>query len=251
MPFGITDPATLAAGKATTSSVPVPTAGLVFLFDGNHAYTDAGAATLCSVNASDTCQVLKDLSGNTNNLVQATSGTRPVWYASGQNSKPYIYTNGSSTWISSASFIWNDPVTVYMVLRQHWLNVGVLWSSLASAGHYRYVVNLTTPSLIYMVDDTQGGNLANDDLTDNTWGLAMWVYNGASSLGKMNNAASVTGARSTSSGPGFQLGVWDVYPGSADFAEVVGYSVAHDPASGDGLLVRQYLNTKYNLGLGI
>ncbi len=210
----------------------IPTADQIFWYDAAMAYSDAGATTLCSASGTDTCYILKDKSVAGNNLQQATSGNRPVWFTSAVNGRPALRFNGTNQYLSSVTnFAVSQPQTRYIVFKSITIpNAGYSVFDGAAGADTQELQSQTSGRLtMYSGGGVFIGNTADDDMGINTYALVTCVFNTASSLLRVNNT-EVTGTLGGSAASGFNLGKIGGGPGfytNIEVAEVIGYSVAH------------------------
>lgn len=185
-----------------------------------------------------------DASGNARHLLQATATNRPAKQANGS-----LLFDGVDNFMRTAPFTLNQPFTEYLLMQQ------VTW------GSNRYfsdgaTLNSTILGVGGAVVEPQfemfaGANAAtNGNLAVNTYAVVVAVFNGASSLDRVNNTTEVTGNAGANNAGGFTLG------GGGDVAanfsniqvkEVILFASAHTKAQRD--LVVQYLATLGGLSI--
>lgn len=181
--------------------------------------------------ASDTATITKDGSnfvsawncklGTGHNLLQGTGTNQPLWV-----NPNYIKFDGIDNFLK-ATFTWNQPEFIVMVVRQ------VTWTS----GEYFFDGSLlnrmncsqysSTPKIISYAGTLTAG-LANSNLAVNTWGVVRVLYNGVGSSIQVNATAKTTGNVGSSNAGGFTLGANgnNLAAGDIEVAEVIGLSVA-------------------------
>lgn len=222
-------------------------------WNASNAYTDSGKTTLCSSSGSATCHTLADLSGNGRDLVQSTSGNRPTWYSSQLNGYPALLFDGSNDVLSITGQNISAPYAFIMVFKV---------PTYTNSDRYCCIGSSTSNSSLWYYDSSSSANL--DFYSGRTpdvniyaaktadFMLAMSNLNGASSFFKINNNADSTGTGFAVSGATtVALGdcPYDSTAGNMYFCEALVYNASMASGYGDGLLARQYLNAKYNLGL--
>lgn len=219
-----------------------PTANLFGWWNASNAYTDDGT-TLCSNSGVDVCKQLTDLSGNSRHLTQITAGYRPTWYSSQLNSFPSVRFDGSDDRIVKTSIAQAQPLTVVWVWKQSVFNDNQCWALQANNDAYVKSSN----SKLRVASSFDDGTT----LSINTFYMGFIVLNGASSLSKINNSADTTGSTGTDALDKVNLGCNNGESGfmTGDVCEMMIYSSAYASTSGEGLQIRRYLNSKYNLGL--
>lgn len=181
--------------------------------------------------ASDTSTITKDGSNYVSawndklasgrNLLQANGTNQPLWV-----NPNYIKFDGIDNFLK-ATFTWNQPEFIVMVVRQ------VTWTS----GKYFFDGSLlnrmncsqysSTPKIISYAGTLTAG-LANSNLAVNTWGVVRVLYNGVGSSIQVNATAKTTGNVGSSNAGGFTLGANgnNLAAGDIEVAEVIGLSVA-------------------------
>jgi len=219
------------------------------LFGWCNAYQDAAKTVRCTLGGSDTCYTLADLSGNGRDLVQATGSERPLYMSDQLNGKPSIQFDGSDDFLATASVTLDkQATTVYFVWKQ------VAWV----LSHYLF--GLVGSAVIRAQQTGTSPQISTDGITDTgglsvgSFGLTTFIYGSSNRTLKINNDTSVTG---TAASAGTESGAFQIANQNSALLsnisvnEILVYSAIHNPVSGDGLKVRQYLNNKYQLLLPI
>lgn len=212
----------------------------------SEAYSDTACTTLQTADGGAVAG-LKNLYGIGGNLTQATGSNQPVRKNSQVNSLPSILFDGSNDFLDGAVAV--GKLSAYIVFNpltasgQETLVAG-------QGGTFRDAFCFSAALL-----GASGSPTGSGDALVNSWQQLAAIFNDASSIYQINNLASqnLNPGNTPFSNTAFRVGMAannSQYLGG-HIAEILAYTAVHDPASGDGLLARQYLNTKYNLGLGI
>lgn len=165
-----------------------------------------------------------DQSGNSRHLLQATGAAQPALQADGT-----ILFDGVAHFLKTSAFTFNQPETVYLLLKQvTWTANDFLMDGNASNGG-RLGQEVSSPTL--RLNAGVLGAAANTDLAVNTYGAVAVVINGASSLIQVGYATPTTGDAGVNNMGGFTLGA--LGNGASNFAniqvkEVILYTAAHD-----------------------
>ncbi len=165
-----------------------------------------------------------DVSGNGNHLKQGTDTNRPSKEADGS-----ILFDGVDNFLKADAFTLVQPETVYLLVKQ------VTWT-LARRFFDGNIVNTgliyqnpTTPTIKMYAGSDSGEN---SDLTIDTYSAICAVFNGASSILRVDNNADVSGDVGAGDMGGLTLGAngangqWS----NIQVKEVLIYNVAHDAA---------------------
>ncbi len=166
-----------------------------------------------------------DQTANARHLLQATDVNRPSKQADGS-----ILFNGTGHYLKCSAFTLNQPETIYILFKS------VSWTSLdyvcdGNAVSTGNIVQFNgTPNLVF------AASLANIDFsgepTIGTYCALCVVFNGASSVGRINNT-EVTGNPGAANMGGFTLGA-NATPGSysnIQVKEAIIFPTAHDAAT--------------------
>jgi hypothetical protein len=163
-----------------------------------------------------------DQSGNANHLL-ASSTVAPILQADNT-----VLFDGAVQYMQCAAFTLNQPETVYVLFKQ------ITWTSLdrvfdGGGPGMCYLRQVTgTPQL--QVVGTGSALAASGLLPLNTYGAIACIYNGASSVFRVNNEAETTGTVDAVNAGGFTLGAaagGGAY-GNIQVLEDVVFPVAHD-----------------------
>lgn len=118
---------------------PPYTTGLVLSLDAAlGVYKDAAKSSAASV-AGDLVYTWADQSGSGNDVVQATSGSRPTYQPSTLNSLPVIRSTGAG-YLSNASFTWNaQSETLFIVFAPRARNVQQVLASQSNSLYWHFI----------------------------------------------------------------------------------------------------------------
>lgn len=214
----------------------------------DEAYSDTACTTLQTTDNGSVAG-LKDKSGNSRDLIQATGANQPTYQTNEINSLPIIRFDGTNDEIILNSITLNQSFTVYLVYKPVSWGAGsrdVLTFSTTSNG----VRFQHASSLMQLWPGTTA--ITDTEHATGSFYLFAGKFSNTSSQQKTDNNATVTGGSGTGSGSYVCLGSGNAQQESQiDVAELIIYNTSHTFTSGDGLLVRQYLDTRYNLLLGI
>lgn len=192
---------------------------------------------------------LKDLTGNGRNFTQGTGTQQPLYKTNRLNGKPSILFDGSNDIMQTASVPGAQPMSTYMVHK------------ISGAGNQALYIMVNVGSTNAPALGWRSGEYEMDAATwascvdTNITGFKQTasIINGASSKFVLDaGTVRTVNPGTTASVGGITIGggvTTEFLQG--EILEMLTYNVAHDPASGDGLLVRQYLNTKYGMGLSL
>ncbi len=225
-----------------------PSTNQVSWHSGDESYSDTACTTLQSTDAGSVA-AMKDRSGNGNHIIQATGSNQPILKTSQINSLPIVRFDGSNDELANGSFSLSQPFTVYLVYKP------VSWG----AGSRDVMAFSTTGNGVRWQRSSSQMQLwpgstaiTDSDHSTGSFYLVALKFNGSSSAQQTNNNTEVTGGSGSGSAGFDYLGSGNGQQWSQiDVAERLIYGAAHTFSSGDGLLTRQYLNSKYALGLGI
>lgn len=227
-----------------------PTTSLWGHWKASEAYTGAdGTGSLITTDATAVYS-LKDLSGNGRHFNQSTGANQFTHKTNQLNSLASVESDGTNDSMST-SVAAPATMSLYAVFKYI---TGSQTTKVAIGGLIsNYGIN------------NDAGNASNYEAQFNAsdssqpkaaYGADAYKILSVSRSGtdhalKVNNDATATGSKSSSSGANIRLGcdLGGVYYTPIGLAELIIYNTAHDFTTGDGLLVRQYLNTTYNLGL--
>jgi len=209
-------------------------------------YSDTACTVRQTTNGGSIAGLL-DLSGNSRNLTQATGANQPVLDTT-LNGIDFDGTNDFFTRSGPAM-----PFTFYIVVEFD------LWTANRSL--------LTHTNGVSSISTWQGGSspqvgifngASTGALVSATLGSKRLVgvsYDSVAALGTLiiDSTSATVGSLSNVPASPFYLGSTHVGSGylNGKISEFLIYTGVHTFGSGDGLLARQYLNVKYNLGLGI
>jgi len=156
------------------------------LFDGHTvAWYDASDTDSITKNAgTGEVSVWGDKSLNGHNLLQDTATRYPIWSADG------ILFDGSNDYLKTATFVYIQPVKVYLVLKQvTWTINEVLMDGFTNSTMWLYQ-RTATPQICLNAGSaiTNNSNLVLD-----TWSVVRALFSGASSKLQVNATAATTG----------------------------------------------------------
>lgn len=242
-----------ARGANCSSLLSPPLTNLWGWWNASNCYDASPGGNLITADSSSVVRML-DLSGNGRDLVQATAGNRGTFQINQINTTlPCLrLTADASRWYTTAAAP-VDPLTIYTVAKS------TTWSLYSIATNVDSVVWAAygfeqSPSANWVQHRYDAGTITDGTgsiWTLNTWHCGIQVVNGASSILKINNNADRTGTLTTHARQFFRIGYGGTYSVKQDFAESLVYSAAHATASGNGLLVREYLQARFGFAWGI
>jgi hypothetical protein len=191
-------------------------------------------------NDADALSTWGDLSGNGNNVVQATEANRPLYKTNIQNSLPAVRFDGSNDRMT-VTFTLTQPCSYYVVFVKKATSTdrriidGV-------AGRCGLNIKQTTQ---YLVADATTGLPNATGMVNGTTYIARGIFNGASSSVALNNAAYTTGNAGVTNPGGITLAAFidGTFNGQVDICEVCVYQGAVSSADETALL--GYLNVKW------
>lgn len=167
--------------------------------------------------------VWADQSGNSRDLKQGTDGARPAKQSDGS-----ILFNGTDEYLKCDAFTLNQPETVYILFK----------SVTATAADTVFDGNVGNTMRLYqsinadptLVATSDGTALISGSLALDSYGVVCAVYNGASGVLRVNNAADVTGSVGAGNAGGFTLGAFGTISAWANIQvkEVAIFPAAHD-----------------------
>lgn len=199
---------------------------------GLKAWYDATDIPSISIDTSDGVSQLNDKSGMGYHLTQGTAGNRPVLnYYGGPNGYAYLnFAGGSAKNLANANFVYAQPYTIFLVVRQnsivHHSNVVQLATS--TTGIAQSVTTPTNGNTRNTLGPVAAVNWANTEQigTYNTsFALFKFEFNGSSSSMAMNDSNAQTGQTNPGTGGTTQMmiGASGTLP-NFDFCELVFYN---------------------------
>jgi hypothetical protein len=228
----------------TAQFTPLSLSGLAAWWDFSDLFTlfqDSARTTAASADA-DPIGGVTDKSGNGRHLSQSTSTKRLALKFAIQNGRVVVRGDGVDDFLQVA-FALNQPVYIAAVLQQRsWSAGSRLWDG-ATSGTTQLLQAGTTPNL--RAQTTAALNSAS--LAVGAFGIIEVLYNGASSILRVNNNADVTGDAGASNAGGLTLGNRGAGDAAAavDFGEVVVLSAV--PSDAQRLSLRNYLNGRWGV----
>lgn len=229
--------------------VPEDTINLVARWVADQTYSDAGM-TVSSVDGG-AIAAWKDTSPvGTNHLLQATGAAKPLWVAdggSGIRNQPVVHFDGINDFVMTTGAYFGVPVTVYGAFKFVTAagNAYGIWDSQTATEGKALEAILATGSMKAHSGVSLGGG-AGSVLGLNAYGRVAVVYNGVSSVIRVNDTADVSGDTGAGSGQGFTLGslAAGAYFTEIYVAEVRVYSGAHSSTQRDAVMA--YLAGRYS-----
>lgn len=183
----------------------------------------------------------EDQSGNGNHLTQATGTKQPLLKTSLLNGLPIIRFDGSNDSMAKA-FTLSQPVTVIFAAKLRSLNNNFDTYVDGTFNNLRICQNGGT-SAILMYAGAFGPSVS---CTLTNWNIASFVFNGASSFGRVNAGTDATGNPGAPAASGITVGArGDTAAefGLLDIAELCVTNTAL--SSGDRLSVESYMDARY------
>lgn len=240
-------------GSGGSVSLP-PTTNLWGWWNATESYTEtSGTPTTLITSDGTAIGSWKDLSGNGRHAYQTTAGQKPTYKVNIKNGYPSaLFAAASSKYLRVGSVPTYNPTTVYIVYNlTTWVSTRALFGNdQAAPAHLINHVGSANQVKSY----NNGYGTASDNGTG--WHMYYSRVNGTAGTSRIDNNsnASSTFTGGGNAGTDVELGAntgnswyYDDY-----ISEVLLYTADHtDPTTGDALIVRQYLNDKYALGLGI
>lgn len=183
-----------------------------------------------------------DSSGN-NNTLTAVTATKPVYKTSIVNGKPVVRFANNNDNLKTGNLTQAQPYTYIIVLSQS-----------GTTNTHALCQNVTTGSCLLAITATTsltrmnaGTGVSEATSSGSAWRIITAVYNGASSVGRVNGTqviASNVGANGYSAAP-FGLSAANPTGLNGDIAEVAFFAGAI--SDNDRLAVEAYLSTKYSI----
>jgi peptidoglycan/xylan/chitin deacetylase (PgdA/CDA1 family) len=180
-----------------------------------------------------------DKLGSGNDLIQATGIKQPIWSADG------VLGDGSNDMMKTAPFAYEQPETVYMVVKIFDTNItskGLMDGNAAGSGLVYNINNSPSILTAYAGADVPGNEIISDDFF-----ILRVIFDGALSKIQNNYLSPKAGNASTNDMGGITLFAWgnDSLWGKAQVKEAIFRNVS------DGAVVQQqiydYLADKYGL----
>ena len=162
-----------------------------------------------------------DQSGNGRDLLQGTDAARPTLQADGS-----ILFDGVDNFLKTAAFTLNQPNTIYILCKAiTWTDVDFLYDG-DTLNNSRLIQSGVTPDLAVGA----GADIALPGPTVGAYAIITAVRNSASSSGRINSGAAVTGDAGLNNMDGFTLGTRGDLVGNfsnIQVKEVILFSGAH------------------------
>lgn len=225
---------------------PASIAGLQVWFDVALSTKWQDSARTTPANAgNDPVGAIDDLSGNARHATQATDANRPLLILAFQAGKPVIRFDGSNDSLATTNFTWTDPAHIFLVGRQvTWiLNKNVI--DAVSGVRQLYDKTATPRVTLYKSAD---GPTSTEWVVGGPLGIVEVLFNGASSLIRVNNGADQTGNAGTSATTGITFAA--SAGGAANFTNIdvaafAGYNRSLSSQERDNL--RNYFNRRFSI----
>ena len=224
-----------------------PMNGMEAWYQGGEAYTTVAMTQKCSVSGTDTCALLRDLSGNNRHLLQSDPLKRPI-YESGQNNTQNIKFDGLNDELLLSSYAKSQPISIFMVVKANsYSGSDQDWLSMNSTGNGIRLKNDAT-NLVAHSGAATGASIVRP--TVGGYVLIQANFTSTSSFIQQGKKSPATGTGSTLNTTAISLGSGNNQRwANIDCREVLIYQGNLDAQSGDGLWIRQYLDAKYSLGI--
>ncbi len=226
-----------------------PTTSLAGWWHAREAYSNTACTTLQSTDGGAVAG-LKDLSGNGRHLIQSTGANQPLYKANRLNGNPSVLFDGSNDSLGHTAAISGANAYAVVFKMVTWANITSVLAN--NNDNLPLMMANSTPNLY---TDSAGslGTVANSALSVGVFGLAFVRFK--TGLQEMTVNTTKTSASGTTSFTAEvtlgAAGAGTKWYGAIEACEVLHYAADLQDNSGDGLKLRQYLNMKYALGLGI
>lgn len=182
-----------------------------------------------------------DQSGNARHLLQGTDANRPA-YDSGTG----ILTFNGGTHVLNAVFAFAQPITFYLVVNQ------ISWTATDRIVDGQTDLSMTVQQTSAGVSPqvrifNTSASTSSTDLVVGSYGVLCAVFNGASSVLRINNNADITANLGTTAAGGIALGnrATGVNGANIGVKEGAFFSAAHTDAERDTII--SYLMTKFSI----
>lgn len=163
------------------------------------AWLDASQSSTVTLNGSTVSEWRDRRSASSVKVSQPVAGQQPTWVASSKNGLSGINFPAGRT-VTSASFAFNQPTTFFTVFQAP-----------TSAGTWAFFDGSVTRQHVYGNSQTEirmfaGVNLGPVTIVGSAWYAAVLIYNGASSLLRLNTKTATTGNPGTNAMSGLVIG---------------------------------------------
>lgn len=220
----------------------IPLTGLKIWLDANDSNTiwanDNGTGT---VSNGGTVGRWSDISGSGNHVLQSTSGYRPTYNTGQINGLPTILFDGVDNYLSAATFDWNRPETIYIVVKRL-TDAGTILDGY-STNYGRVFRPGADTAQIYAGDYGASKTIG----TGSYFILKVEIEATQSSMTIDNGVVTTSSGDQSTDMDGFTLASTGA-PGdyaNLEVAEVIGYD--NILSYSDDLIVWNYLGDKYNI----
>lgn len=244
-------------GASNEVILEAPTTNLWAHWEATEAYTETSGTPSTLITSDGTAiGSLLDKSGNGRHLYQSTAAAKPTYKTSIFNSTYPAIRNAAGDYmaLTSGGNPGGTNLSVYAVINRT-SEAGLRALLGDAAGTPNYMIWDGNPAGTNQVrayrKNAQGSTDTN--LTNSADHLLAVVFAGTSSTIRVDDNSNSTGTTGAGGGTSdLYLGKYDGQSSwIGDIAEMLIYDTNHTVTSGDGLLVRQYLDQKYALSLGI
>lgn len=143
-----------------------------------------------------------DQGGNSKNLTQATAGNQPLYVASAQNSKPAASFDGTNSWMDTPASVLSAQPFVFSSVGKE-----------TGSGDYQRMLSSTAGSeTLYGVVSGQwagyaGADLLSDTSRNSNYHIMNILYNGGSSVIRLDGSQIKSGNIGTNVGTAYRMGM--------------------------------------------
>lgn len=240
-----------AAGNGNTAAVQFAIISLSYGLTARYDFSDIttlfkdSAGTTPVTTDGDIIGKATDISGNSRPLLQAgVDGLKPLYKTNIQNGKSVARFDGSNDSLQAAAFALTAPVWEVIVVCQRAWTINRNVCSEGTAGKEMQLYMQTASPRVTMYETANGPTTT--QLAVGSFGIVEMVWNGASSLIRVNNNSDITGNPGSHAIDGFTLsaGVGGAAQSQTDAGEVLIWSNTN-PTAGMRTALRNYLNAKW------
>lgn len=215
--------------------------GRLPIYDGNTVgWYIASDLTTITKDGANLVSRWNDKLGSGRDLLQAVVLNQPLWVLNDG-----ILFDGIANFMKTASFTWDQPEFIYIVLKQvTWTNLDIIFDgNTGLSGAFEQYPS--TPALI----TNNGGTLSpnNTNLPVNTFGIVRVLFNGVNSKIIVNDTLPVTGNFGVNNMSGFTLGTRGSISAYSNIQvkEIICRNVFDNES--DETAIYNYLKSKYQL----
>ncbi len=241
--------------KTLAASSGPPATALYGWWNAENSFTETSGTPTTPVAPDGDIGSLLDLSTNGHHVYQTTGALKPQYKTGILNSLPAARFDGSA-YLQGATGPTGNSFSMYAVVnRTADVALGAIISQDDGSINPRYLMGDSGSGGVEIFN---GGIGAVATMASTTYHMVAGNVDNTGAFPtqiKVDNGTTVT-TNSTGggfTGTSFDIGALAIFSRywNGDILEVLIYEAVHDFSTGDGLAVRQYLNTRYNLGLGI